>query len=119
MRRCPCAPSIPADSVVLAGGQSLMPLLNLRLARPEVLIDLGNVPGLDRISELDGGVSRRRDDPPAQRRAIRPDPDARARWWQQALAYVGHPTIRNRGTVGGSLAHADRRRRAPGRLRRA
>jgi CO/xanthine dehydrogenase FAD-binding subunit len=45
------------DSVVLAGGQSLMPMLNLRLARPEVLIDLGRVAELAQISELDGGVS--------------------------------------------------------------
>ena len=47
------------DSVVLAGGQSLMPMLNLRLARPEVLIDLGRVAELTEISELDGALPRR------------------------------------------------------------
>lgn len=95
-----------ADSVVLAGGQSLMPLLNLRLARPEVLIDLGNVPGLDTISELDGDISigaMTRQRSAERSELIR----TRAPLIQQALAYVGHPTIRNRGTVGGSLAHAD------------
>ena len=44
-----------ADCAVLAGGQSLMPMLNLRLAAPEVLIDLGGVAGLDEISAYDGG----------------------------------------------------------------
>ena len=94
------------DSVVLAGGQSLMPMLNLRLARPEVLIDLGRVAELAAISELDGGVSlgamaRQRS---AERSELIRE---RAPLVQQALGHVGHPTIRNRGTVGGSVAHSD------------
>jgi aerobic carbon-monoxide dehydrogenase medium subunit len=94
------------DSAVLAGGQSLMPMLNLRLARPEVLIDLGGVGEVAGIRELDGGVSigamtRQRH---AERSELIRE---RAPLVQQALAHVGHPTIRNRGTVGGSLAHAD------------
>ncbi len=94
------------DSAVLAGGQSLMPMLNLRLARPEVLIDLGRVPELAEIGELDGGVSlgamaRQRS---AERSALIRE---RAPLVQQALGHVGHPTIRNRGTVGGSIAHSD------------
>jgi carbon-monoxide dehydrogenase medium subunit len=94
------------DSAVLAGGQSLMPMLNLRLAHPEVLIDLGRVGEVAGITELDGGVSigamtRQRD---AERSDLIRE---RAPLVQQALAHVGHPTIRNRGTVGGSLAHAD------------
>ena len=94
------------DSAVLAGGQSLMPMLNLRLARPEVLIDLGRVAELAGIRELDGGVSLGA--MTRQRSAERSDLiRARAPLVQQALAHVGHPTIRNRGTVGGSLAHAD------------
>jgi carbon-monoxide dehydrogenase medium subunit len=93
-------------SVVLAGGQSLMPMLNLRLARPEVLIDLGRVAELAQISELDGGVSIGA--MTRQRSAERSDLiRGRAPLLQQALGHVGHPTIRNRGTVGGSLAHAD------------
>ena len=94
------------DSAVLAGGQSLMPMLNLRLARPEVLIDLGRVAELAGIRELDGGVSIGA--MTRQRSAERSDLiQTRAPLVQQALAHVGHPTIRNRGTVGGSLAHAD------------
>jgi len=94
------------DSAVLAGGQSLMPMLNLRLARPEVLIDLGRVAELAGIRELDGGVSLSA--MTRQRSAERSDLiRRRAPLLQQALAHVGHPTIRNRGTVGGSLAHAD------------
>jgi aerobic carbon-monoxide dehydrogenase medium subunit len=94
------------DSAVLAGGQSLMPMLNLRLARPEVLIDLCRVAEVAGIRELDAGVSigamtRQRH---AERSELIRE---RAPLVQQALAHVGHPTIRNRGTVGGSLAHAD------------
>jgi carbon-monoxide dehydrogenase medium subunit len=94
------------DSAVLAGGQSLMPMLNLRLARPAVLIDLGGVAEVAGISELDGGVSLGA--MTRQRHAERSELiRERAPLVQQALANVGHPTIRNRGTVGGSLAHAD------------
>jgi carbon-monoxide dehydrogenase medium subunit len=94
------------DSAILAGGQSLMPMLNLRLARPEVLIDLGNVPELAAIQEFDGGVAigamtRQR---AAQRSELIGE---RAPLVHQALTHVGHVTIRNRGTVGGSIAHAD------------
>lgn len=83
-----------------------MPMLNLRLARPEVLIDLGRVAELAEISELDGGVSLGA--MARQRSAERSDLiRERAPLVQQALGHVGHPTIRNRGTVGGSVAHAD------------
>jgi carbon-monoxide dehydrogenase medium subunit len=94
------------DSVVLAGGQSLMPMLNLRLAQPEVLIDLGRVAELAEISELDGGVSLGA--MVRQRSAERSDLiRERAPLVQRALGHVGHPAIRNRGTVGGSVAHSD------------
>src|ERR1700722_5974632 len=94
------------DSAVLAGGQSLMPMLNLRLAGPEVLTGRGRVAELAGIRELDGGVSIGA--MTRQRSAERSDLiQTRAPLVQQALAHVGHPTIRNRGTVGGSLAHAD------------
>ena len=91
---------------MLAGGQSLMPMLNLRLARPAMLIDLGRVAELAGIRELDGGVALGA--MTRQRSAERSDLiRERAPLLQQALVHVGHPTIRNRGTVGGSLAHAD------------
>jgi aerobic carbon-monoxide dehydrogenase medium subunit len=95
-----------ADCAVLAGGQSLMPMLNLRLARPAVLIDLGRVAELSGISELDGGVAlgaMTRQRTVERSELIR----ERAPLVTQALAHVGHPAIRNRGTVGGSLSHAD------------
>jgi carbon-monoxide dehydrogenase medium subunit len=94
------------DSAVLAGGQSLLPLLSLRLAHPEVVIDLGRVPELVGISEWDGGVAVRA--MTRQRAAERSElVQARVPLVSRALAHVGHVTIRNRGTVGGSLAHAD------------
>jgi aerobic carbon-monoxide dehydrogenase medium subunit len=94
------------DSALLAGGQSLMPMLNLRLARPGVLIDLGHVPELAGIRESDGGVAigamtRQRE---AERSELLGE---RAPLVGRALRHVGHPTIRNRGTVGGSITHAD------------
>jgi aerobic carbon-monoxide dehydrogenase medium subunit len=94
------------DAKLLAGGQSLVPLLNLRLARPAVVIDLNRVAGLDAIAD-DGAVLRI--GAMARQRAVERDPVVRARCplLSEALALVGHPPIRHRGTVGGSLAHAD------------
>jgi aerobic carbon-monoxide dehydrogenase medium subunit len=94
------------DAKVLAGGQSLVPLLNLRLAAPELLVDLRAVPGLDGIErsgdELTIGAFVR------QRRAERdPAIAASAPLVVEALRQVGHPQIRSRGTIGGSIAHAD------------
>lgn len=94
------------DAIVLAGGQSLMPMLNLRLARPGLLVDLGRIPGLDGI-ELEGdhlvvgAMTTKRDLERSELvRLHHPLLHASTR-------YVGHPQIRNRGTVGGSMAHAD------------
>jgi CO/xanthine dehydrogenase FAD-binding subunit len=95
-----------ADGKVLAGGQSLVPLLNLRLARPSVLVDINAVPGLDAI-EVDGdtvhlGALVRQSD--LQRSQVVAE---RVPLLREAMRYVGHAQIRNRGTVGGSVAHAD------------
>lgn len=94
------------DSAVLAGGQSLIPLLNLRFAHPMVVIDIGRVVALDGIRAFDGGIvigamTRQR---AAEESAIVRNC---APLVGQALAHVGHVSIRNRGTVGGSLTHAD------------
>jgi carbon-monoxide dehydrogenase medium subunit len=101
------------DAMVIAGGQSLMPLLALRLATPSLLVDLRRVPGLDAIAVGDSGVRL----------------GPRVRWrdigdhgpleiahplLQEAIAHVAHYQIRNRGTVGGSLAHADPAAELPG-----
>jgi carbon-monoxide dehydrogenase medium subunit len=92
---------------VLAGGQSLMPVLSFRLAAPEHLIDINRLPGLDEITRLPSGGWRI----PAlvrQRQAERsPWLAASAPLLTEALAQVAHPQIRNRGTICGSLAHAD------------
>ncbi len=94
------------DAKVLAGGQSLVPLLNFRLARPSHLVDINRVAGLDRIYERDGGVAVQA----LVRQAAVEDSDVVARvcpLLTEAVGFVAHRVIRNRGTVCGSLAHAD------------
>ena len=97
---------LPGEARVLAGGQSLVPLLNLRLAYPEVLVDLNQVEGLSYIRDDGnrlriGAMTRQRE---AEFSALLA---ARCPLVVEALTQVGHPAIRNRGTIGGSLAHAD------------
>jgi aerobic carbon-monoxide dehydrogenase medium subunit len=94
------------EARLLAGGQSLVPLLNLRLVRPGVIIDLNRVAGLDGIA-LDGDLLRV--GAMTRQRRVEKDAGVRARLplLVEALGFVGHPPIRNRGTIGGSLAHAD------------
>jgi aerobic carbon-monoxide dehydrogenase medium subunit len=94
------------EAKVIAGGQSLLPMLSMRLARPGVLVDLNGVPGLAGIAEWDGGVSfgattRER---AAERSAL---VAGRLPVLAEALPLIGHEAIRNRGTIGGSIAHAD------------
>jgi carbon-monoxide dehydrogenase medium subunit len=103
------------DTSLLAGGQSLMPLMNMRLARPEVLLDVN---GLDELAgwQLDndrlrvGALVRaaeleRADDVRAQLPAL-----------TEAISHIGHPQIRNRTTIGGNVAHADPSSELPGML---
>jgi carbon-monoxide dehydrogenase medium subunit len=97
----------------ISGGQSLMPLLAFRLAAPELLVDLRRIPDLDRIDIGPGGVTL----------------GARVKWVDienngdlrtahpllaEAVSHVAHYQIRNRGTVGGSIAHADPAAEMPG-----
>jgi aerobic carbon-monoxide dehydrogenase medium subunit len=94
------------DAKVLAGGQSLLPLLNFRLARPAHLVDINRIGGLDGIAERDGGVAVQA----LARQAAVEDSDVVARvcpLLREALRLVAHRAIRNRGTVCGSIAHAD------------
>lgn len=101
------------DARPLAGGQSLMPVLAFRLAQPSMLVDIGRIPGLDAIVIDNDGVRL----------------GARVRWCDilehpsllaahpllvEAISHVAHYPIRNRGTVGGSLAHADPAAEMPG-----
>jgi len=93
------------DAKPIAGGQSLVPALNMRLVRPSVLVDL-NRAGLDHL-DPDGGVVR----VGATVRQVTLERDPRTASLlplvAAALPHVGHPVTRNRGTVGGSIAHAD------------
>jgi CO/xanthine dehydrogenase FAD-binding subunit len=94
------------DAKVLAGGQSLMPLMNFRLARPMHLVDINRIRLLDSIVEGDGGLYV----PALARQAAVEDSDLVARVCpplSAAIRLVAHRVIRNRGTLCGSLAHAD------------
>lgn len=95
------------DAKVLAGGQSLIPLLSFRLARPEVLVDVNRVGGLASVDAPGDGVLRI--GALARQAAVERSADAAAACplLRDALRHVAHPQIRNRGTVGGSVAHAD------------
>ncbi|MGP0058136.1 MAG: FAD binding domain-containing protein [Beijerinckiaceae bacterium] len=94
------------DGKVLAGGQSLMPLLNFRMTRPTVIVDLAHIPGLSFI-ELRGdklaiGALTRHADLERSDLVAAKLPVMRA-----AMRHVAHLAIRNKGTIGGSISHAD------------
>ncbi|MCW2795160.1 FAD binding domain-containing protein [Nocardioides sp.] len=94
------------DAKVLAGGQSLVPLLSMRLAAPSALVDINGLPDLDGVTVTASGVRvaalARHADVLASAEAAAVQP-----LLAMALANVAHPTIRNRGTTVGSLVHAD------------
>ena len=94
------------DAKLLAGGQSLVPLLNLRLARPKIIIDLNGVSGLDSIRESAGGIAigamARQSN--VERASIVHE---KCPLLAAAIRHIGHLAIRHRGTIGGSLVHAD------------
>ena len=94
------------DAKAMAGGQSLIPLLKLRVTAPDVVVDLGRVPGLDGIEEGDGGL---RIGALARHRDLERSERCRGRYGVLAATarLVADPLVRNRGTLGGSLAHAD------------
>lgn len=94
------------EAKIIAGGQSLVPMMNFRLARPEILIDINGIRELEYIkTEGDelviGALTRERD--------IEQSPVVVEKWpiLSKAISFIGHSTIRNRGTIGGSLVHAD------------
>jgi CO/xanthine dehydrogenase FAD-binding subunit len=91
---------------VLAGGQSLIPLMNFRLARPEVVIDINRIASLAYVREGDGGIAI---GALTRQHALRHDATVARRMplLVEACRLIGHLPIRHRGTVGGSLAHAD------------
>lgn len=94
------------DARLLAGGQSLIATLNMRLSQPSLLIDINGIGGLDRIAVKDGMVEIGALTRHAQ--AERSDVIAKhAPLIARAMPHIGHPAIRNRGTFGGSIAYAD------------
>jgi carbon-monoxide dehydrogenase medium subunit len=97
----------PDVTSLLAGGQSLMPVLNMRLAQPSVLVDLNRVAGLAEIDATPDG--RIRLGAMVRQRRLETDPLVRQRvpLLTEAVRNIAHLAIRTRGTVGGSLAHAD------------
>ena len=94
------------DARVLAGGQSLIPMMKLRLAEPPVLVDLNRVEGLGGIEERDGHL---RIGAMTRHAALEISDLIGARYplIADAAAVIADPLVRNRGTTGGSLAHAD------------
>ena len=95
------------DAKFLAGGQSLMPTMNFRLAQPAILIDINGIDGIAGIRAGDAGGSRI--GALTRYRALERDA-AFARAFPliaEALPHIAHPQIRNRGTIGGNLSHAD------------
>ncbi len=94
------------EAKIIAGGQSLVPMLAMRLARPAHLVDVNGVASLHGIDDRDGAVgfgaaTRERE---AERSPLVAE---RTPVLAESLPYIGHAAIRNRGTIGGSIAHAD------------
>ena len=94
------------DAKLLAGGQSLVPLLNFRMLRPAFLVDINRLAELDFVAEHDTGL---RVGALTRHHMLEMSPLVRQRFpvLARAMAHVAHLAIRNRGTIGGSLAHAD------------
>ena len=98
--------SFNSSAKVLAGGQSLVPLLNFRLATPEVLVDVNRVAELAYVRPLESGVAI---GALTRQHALERADVVRGRLpvLAEACRMIGHLPIRHRGTLGGSLAHAD------------
>jgi CO/xanthine dehydrogenase FAD-binding subunit len=96
-----------ADAKLLAGGQSLIPVMNFRLAQPAMIVDLNGVAELGHLQL--NGAGRLRIGAMVRQRELEFNPivSTAAPLLHETMPYVAHPQIRNRGTVGGSLAHAD------------
>jgi CO/xanthine dehydrogenase FAD-binding subunit len=94
------------DAKVLAGGQSLVPMLNFRLTRPAALVDVNRIPALAYVREDDGVLAL---GAMTRQRTIEFSPVVARRLplLREATRWVGHLPIRSRGTIGGSIAHAD------------
>ncbi|ETW93996.1 MAG: hypothetical protein ETSY1_36770 [Candidatus Entotheonella factor] len=95
------------DAKLLAGGQSLMPMMNMRLATPQVVVDINRIDGLAGIAQAsDGGLTI---GAMTRQRTVERSDEVRQRCplLTDAMPWLGHFQIRNRGTIGGSVVHAD------------
>lgn len=95
------------EAKLLAGGQSLIPAMNFRLAQPGLLVDLNNVPGLDQVRATEaGGLAL---GAMVRQRTLERNMEVaeRAPLLHETMPFIAHPQIRNRGTLGGSIVHAD------------
>ena len=94
------------EAKFIAGGHSLLPMMKLRLAQPSVLIDIGRLSDLSYIRDAGDHVGDRRPDPPHGCRDLGAAQE-HVPLLAHAAGQVGDPQVRHRGTIGGSLAHAD------------
>ena len=94
------------EARLLAGGQSLVPMMNFRLAQPRAIVDLNRIPELAFIEE-EGEVVRIGPMTRQRRLEFEPRIAAKLPLLREALRWVGHLPTRSRGTIGGSIAHAD------------
>jgi carbon-monoxide dehydrogenase medium subunit len=94
------------DAKAIAGGQSLVPMMAMRLARPRVLVDLRDVAGLGAVEQRDGELET---GAMVRQRALerRAELAGELPLVAAAIPHIGHREVRNRGTIGGSIAHAD------------
>lgn len=94
------------EGKILAGGQSLIPLMNFRLAKPQTLIDINKIKELNYIREENGYIAI---GALVRERAIELSPLIKEKCplLQEAASLIGYPAIRNRGTIGGNMSHAD------------
>jgi carbon-monoxide dehydrogenase medium subunit len=102
------------DAKILAGGQSLVPMLNFRLRAPSLLVDIGRIPGLDYIEDDRAGGLRI--GAMTRHHTVETSDLLRQRFpvLHAAMQYVAHLAIRNKGTIGGSLCHGDPAAELPG-----
>ena len=103
---CELLTSCGDDVKILAGGQTLIPMLNFRLARPKVLVDISNVPERNRVTEEAGGI---RVFATTVQRFVEQSPAVQRRLplLYEAIQHIAHFQIRNKGTIGGSIVNAD------------
>src|SRR5574341_1794586 len=95
------------DAKVLAGGQSLIPMMNFRLVQPSILVDLNNIPELVYIHPDENGGLRL--GAMVRHHQVETDPlvEKRAPLLHETMPHIAYPQVRNRGTFGGSISHAD------------